>query len=60
MKKCDNCVYGDICGNVDFADGICSYYLPVDDVIDECIEETIERNRNEFTTEWFEYIDQYN
>ena len=50
---CSDCYYYDLCDH----EKVCEYYYPVgEDVTDAEIEDMIERNRVEFRSEWYEYI----
>ena len=53
-KSCKYCYYNDFCQE----DEICENYAPIgDDAEDETIDELIERRREEFRKDYFEYIE---
>lgn len=56
-KHCSNCYYYDVCNSSD----LCDDYAPLGDAAEDyAIEELIEKCRQEFRTEWEQYISEYN
>lgn len=56
-KNCKDCYYGNICPRTE----ACEDFIPIiDEAEDAVIDEIIEQGREEYRTEWHQYISQYN
>ncbi len=53
---CKNCLFFDNC------DGraVCEHYAPLYEQSDDAIQVDIERDRDEYRSAWFEYIEKFN
>lgn len=55
-KKCDTCLFGDKCRSI----SPCNNYYPItDDAEDECIQERLNNEYQEFCDAWRDYSGQY-